>query len=63
MQVDSDTNVDVFIIFEEIGKAKDGREPPTPKKDCCEFLEEERKDFIKCFHIIAVHPTAQVYIV
>jgi hypothetical protein len=53
----------VLIIFEELQKAKDGRDPPTPKKDCCEFLEEDKKDFIKCYHIVAVHPTAQVYIV
>jgi hypothetical protein len=56
-------NVDVFIIFEELQKSKYGEDPPTPKKDSCEFLEANNKDFIKCYHIVAVHPTAQVYIV
>jgi hypothetical protein len=57
-----DETVDVFLIFEEL-KAVNGYEPPTARKDLSEFLQDKRIPFVKCFHVIAVHPTAQVYLV
>ena len=58
-----DYKVDIFLIFEEL-KAVHGCEPPSAaRKDLSEFLQERRKAFVKCYHIIAVHPTAQVYLV
>jgi hypothetical protein len=51
-----DRNVDIFLILEEM-VATDGKDPPTARKDLCEILEKKRKHFVKCFHVIAVHPT------
>jgi hypothetical protein len=55
----TDRNVDVFLIFEEM-VAMDGKSPPTAQKDLCEILEKKRKHFVKCFHVLAVHPKLQV---
>jgi hypothetical protein len=52
--------VDIFLIFEEM-VAMDGKAPPMARKDLCEILEKKRKHFVKCFHVIAVHPKLQVY--
>ena len=56
-----DFNVDMFLIFEEL-QTLVGKELLTAKKDLGEFLHIKRQPFIKCFHLIAVHPTAQVYL-
>ena len=41
-----------------------GCKPPSAaRKDLSEFLQEKRTAFVKCYHIIAVHPTTQVYLV
>jgi hypothetical protein len=56
-----DYNVDIFLIFEELGSFN-GEPPPTPRKDLCKFLHLKRQPFVKCFHLIAVNPTAQVYL-
>jgi hypothetical protein len=55
--------VDVFLIYEELKLPVDGKLTPTARKDLSEFLQEKRRPFIRCFHVIAVHPTAQVYLV
>jgi hypothetical protein len=34
----------------------------SAKKDLSEFLQIKRSMFVKCFHVIAVHPTAQLYL-
>ena len=58
-----DYEVDIFLIFEEL-KAVHGCQPPSAaRKDLSEFLQEKRTAFVKCYHIIAVHPTTQVYLV
>jgi hypothetical protein len=56
-----DKGIDIFLIYEEL-RSVDGKAPPTVKKDLCEFLSIKRQPFIKCFHIIAVHPRAQFYL-
>jgi NAD-dependent dihydropyrimidine dehydrogenase PreA subunit len=53
--------VDIFLIFEET-KSVNGKEAPLGRKDLCEFMEMRRQPFIHCYHIVAVHPAAQVYI-
>ena len=58
---DDDFNVDMFLIYEEM-TSFNGKSPPTPRKDLCKFLHLKRKPFVKCFHLIAVNPTAQVYL-
>jgi hypothetical protein len=57
----NDSNVDMVLIYEELQPLV-GKALPTAKKDLCEFLHTKRQPFIKCFHLIAVHPTAQVYL-
>ena len=57
-----DREVDIFLIFEEM-VAVDGKASPTARKDLCEFLHDKRHSFVKCFHVVAVHPKAQVYLV
>ena len=61
-RIEHDVDVDIFLIYEELGVSDDGKEPPTARKDLCEFLQIKRRPFIKCFHIIAVHASAQVYL-
>ena len=56
-----DANVDMFLLYEELGMT-DGKSPPTPKKDLSEFLHVKRRIFVKRFHVLAVHPTAQLYL-
>jgi hypothetical protein len=58
-----DANVDIFLIFEEMLTAVDGHETPTSRNDLSKFLQDKRMPFIKCFHVIAVHPTTQLYLV
>jgi hypothetical protein len=58
----NDRNVDIFLIFEEM-VAMDGKAPSMARKDLCEILEKKRKLFVKCFHVIAVHPKLQAYLV
>jgi hypothetical protein len=41
-----DNKVDIFLIFEET-KLVDGKEPPSGKKDLCEFMDEKRIPFIQ----------------
>jgi hypothetical protein len=53
----------VFLIYEELSPPVDGKPTPTARKDLSEFLQDKRRPFIRCFHVIAVHPTAQVYLV
>jgi len=55
-----DYDVDMFLIYEEL-EAVDGK-VPTARKDLCEFLQIKRQPFVKYFHVIVVHPTAQVYL-
>jgi hypothetical protein len=57
----NDYNVNIFLIFEELNDV-DGNSPPTARKDLSKFLQIKRKPFIKCFHIVAVNPTAHVYL-
>jgi hypothetical protein len=51
----------MFLIYEELASFN-GKPPPTPRKDLGEFLHLKRIPFVKCFHLIAVNPTAQVYL-
>ena len=57
----NDFDVDIFLVYEELGPVE-GKAPPTARKDLCEFLQERRRPFIKGYHVIAVNPTAQVYL-
>jgi hypothetical protein len=59
---ENDFTVDVFLIFEEM-QSVGGQGPPSARKDLSEFLNEHRKPFIMCYHVVAVNPTAQVYLV
>jgi hypothetical protein len=52
----------VFIIVEELQEHAVWGKPPKTKQGLCEFLEKGRKNFIKCYHVIAVNPIAQVYL-
>ena len=54
----NDINIDIFLVFEEVASVE-GKMPPTTRKD----LTDKRKAFVKCYHVIAVNPTAQVYLV
>ena len=56
-----DANVDMFLLYEELGMM-DGKSPPMAKKDLSEFLHVKRRIFVKRFHVLAVHPTAQLYL-
>jgi hypothetical protein len=56
-----DYNVDIFLVYEEVGPLE-GKAPPTARKDLCEFWNEKRRPFIKGYHVIAVNPTAQLYL-
>jgi hypothetical protein len=56
-----DTNVDMFLLYEEL-ETTEGKSPPMAKKDLSEFLHVKRRMFVKCFHVIVVHPTAQLYL-
>jgi len=58
---DDDYNVNMFLIYEEMYSVN-GNAPPTTRKDLCQFLHFNRQPFLNCFHVIAVHPTAQVYL-
>ena len=57
----NDFDVDIFLVYKELGPVE-GKAPPTARKDLCEFLQERRRPFIKGIHIIAVNPTAQIYL-
>ena len=60
--IDNDNKkVDIFCIFEETNLVN-GKEPPSGKKDLYEFMDEKRIPFIQQYHVVAVHPTKQVYI-
>jgi hypothetical protein len=56
-----DANVDMFLLYEELGMM-DGKSPPTAKKELSEFLHVKRRIFVKRFHVLAVHLTAQLYL-
>jgi hypothetical protein len=56
-----DMNVDMFLLYEEL-EMMEGKSPPMAKKDLSEFLHIKRRNFVKCFHVIAVHLTAQLYL-
>jgi hypothetical protein len=56
-----DYDVDIFLVYEEVGPVE-GKAPPTARKDLCEFWNEKRRPFIKGYHVIAVNPTAQLYL-
>jgi hypothetical protein len=58
----NDIDIDIFLVFEEVASVE-GKMPPTTRKDLTEFLHDKRKAFVKCYHVIAVNPTAQVYLV
>ena len=58
----NDFDIDIFLVFEEV-TSFEGKMPPTARKDLTEFLHDKRKAFVKCYHVIAVNPTAQVYLV
>jgi hypothetical protein len=58
----NDVDIDIFLVFEEVASVG-GKVPPMPRKDLTEFLHEKRKPFVKCYHVIAVNPMAQVYLV
>lgn len=54
----NDKGINIFLINEEL-ESVDGKAPPMAKKDTlCKFLSLKKQPFIKCFHIIAVNPTA-----
>jgi hypothetical protein len=56
-------NIDIiFLVFEEVASVG-GKVPLMPRKDLTEFLQEKRMLFVKCYHVIAVNPMAQVYLV
>jgi hypothetical protein len=56
----NDYDVDIFLVYEELAPVE-GKAPPMARKDLCEFLHENRRHFVKGYHVIAVNPTAQVY--
>ena len=58
----NDFNIDIFLVFKEVASFE-GKMPPTARKDLTEFLYDKRKAFVKCYHVIVVNPTAQVYLV
>jgi hypothetical protein len=51
----------MFLIYEEMDSFN-GKAPPAPRKDLCKFLHLKWQPFVKCFHVITVNPTAQVYL-
>jgi hypothetical protein len=55
-------DIDIFLVFEEVTSVE-GKMPPTTRKDLTEFLHDKRKAFVKCYHVIVVNPTVQVYLV
>ena len=57
-----DFDVDIFLVYEEVAPME-GKAAPTARKDLCEFLHERRRPFIKGYHVVAVNPTAQLYLV
>ena len=58
---DDDFNVDMFLIYEEM-TSFNGKSPPQARNDLSEFIHSRRQPFIKCFHLIAVNPIAQIYL-
>jgi hypothetical protein len=40
-----DYDVDIFLVYEEVGPVE-GKAPPTARKDLCEYWNEKRRPFI-----------------
>ena len=57
-----DFDMDIFLVYEEVAPVE-GKAAPTARKDLCEFLHERRRPFIKGYHVVAVNPTAQLYLI
>jgi hypothetical protein len=61
--IEKDRDVDVFLIFEELVEKRYGEQLPKAQMNLCEFLHPDREYFVDCYHIVAVHPAAQIYLV
>jgi hypothetical protein len=62
-EIQKDRDINVFLIFEELFKKRFGEEPPKAQMNLCKFLHPDRYFFVQCYHIVAVHPAAQIYLV
>jgi hypothetical protein len=49
--------------MEELIEKRFGNEPPKAQMNLCKFLHPDREYFVQCYHIVAVHPATQIYVV